>query len=195
MKSKNTLQAKNYLRVFWVMFKIGMFTFGGGLAMLPQMSAELTEKNKLMKQEELTDAFAVAQSLPGVVAVNASMLAGYKLGGLPCAIVAAMGSALPSFLILIFVTIGYQAFIINPNIAGAMVGIRAAVAGTLAATVFKLGRTSLKGVWGWSLCAAALICAFLSVNAVYIIIGGLAAGIVNYFIEKNNAGRGDPGEL
>lgn len=166
------------------MFKIGLFTFGGGLAMLPQMSAEFAERNKWMKQDEIVDIFAVAQSLPGVVAVNASMLVGYRLGGRKVALLAALGATLPSFLVLIFVTVGYQAFITNRYVAGAMVGIRAAVAGMLAATVFKLGKTSLKDIWGWGLFALALVCSFLGVNAIFIILGGGIAGLAHYFAAK-----------
>lgn len=157
--------------------------------MLPQMSAEFTERNKWLEQDEIVDIFAVAQSLPGVVAVNASMLVGYRIGGRKAALLAAFGSTLPSFLVLIFVTIGYQAFITNRYITGAMVGIRAAVAGTLAATVFKLCQTSLKGVWGWVLFALALICTFLNVNVILIILGGGIAGLANYFAAKRGMGK------
>ncbi|MCL2081386.1 MAG: chromate transporter [Oscillospiraceae bacterium] len=180
----DSLKLRDYLRVFRVMFKIGLFTFGGGYAMLPQMSAEFAERCKWLKPEEITDIFAVAQSLPGVVAVNASMLTGYRLGGRKCAFVAALGSTLPSFLALIFVTLGYQAFIENRYIAGAMAGVRAAVAGTLAATVFKLGKTTLNDRWGWRLFALALPLTLLSVNPVWIILGGMAAGLARRAVTK-----------
>jgi len=182
----NTLKPRDYLKIFAVMFKIGLFTFGGGLAMLPQMSAEFAGRNKWMDEEELIDIFAVSQSLPGVIAVNAAMLVGYRRGGFKAAMTAALGSTLPSFLVLIFVTAGYQAFITNPYVAGAMVGIRAAVAGTLAATVFKLGKSTLKSAWSWGLFAVALGLTFLTLNVVWIIIGAALAGLGRYFTGKRH---------
>lgn len=181
---RNQLTTRDYLRVFTVMFKIGLFTFGGGLAMLPQMSAEFSERNKWIEADELTDIFAVAQSLPGVVAVNSATLTGYRIGGYPAAFIAAFASSLPSFLVLIFVTVGYQAFITNPYIVGAMRGIRAAVAGTLAATLLKLGKNSLKDAWAWALFAVALVLSvFTSVNIAWIIFGAAAAGLIRWKIE------------
>lgn len=189
MQNTSDLKIRDYIRVFWVMFRIGLFTFGGGLAMLPQMSAEFVERRKWMKQEEMVDIFAVAQSLPGVVAVNASMLVGYRLGGQRCALVAALGSTLPSFLVLIFVSIGYQAFITNQYVAGAMVGIRAAVVGILAATVIKLGQTALKNALGWILFGTAILLTFLSVNPIWIILGGLVIGLGHYALMKRSADK------
>jgi chromate transporter len=187
MRNTSDLKLRDYVRVFWVMFRIGLFTFGGGLAMLPQMSAEFVERRKWMKQEEMVDIFAVAQSLPGVVAVNASMLVGYRLGGQKCALVSALGSTLPSFLVLIFVSLGYQAFITNQYVAGAMVGIRAAVTGILAATVIKLGKAALKNVFSWVLFGTAMALTFISVNPIWIILGGLAVGLGHYAVMKRSA--------
>lgn len=169
--------------MFAVTFKIGLFTFGGGLAMLPQMEAEFVRRNKWLTAEEIADIFALSQTLPGVIAVNAAMFAGWRAGGLTAALTAAFGSVLPSFIMLLFVTAGYQAFIENPYIAGAMAGIRAAVTGILAASVLRLGAGVLKDIFGWALFAAALFLAvFTGVNIVWIILGAALAGVVKFYV-------------
>lgn len=176
--------AKDLWTIFWVMLRIGAITFGGGYAMIPQMSRDFVERHGWIDKSEIVDLFAVAQSAPGVIAVNASILVGYRIAGVPGALVAALGAILPSMIVLTLVTVVYHAFITNPYVLGAIRGIRAAVTGLLLATVFKLRPASVSGAAGWLLFVAALAVALFlpMVNAVWIILGGGVVGVL--FLRK-----------
>ncbi len=150
--------------------------------MLPQMSQVFVRQYHWIEEQDITDIFAVATTLPGVVAVNASVLVGYRIAGLSGALVAAFASTLPSFLVLIFVTIGYEAFITNTYVAGAMMGIRAAVTGTLLAAVVRIGKAPLENLWGWALFVPALALAiFTDINVIYLLLGAALLSWVRYW--------------
>ena len=91
------------LEMFLTFFKIGAFTFGGGYAMIPIIQDEISVKRDWMKEEEFLDALAMAQGSPGAIAVNTSIYVGYKLKGVRGAIVATLGTVLPSFLIMLII--------------------------------------------------------------------------------------------
>lgn len=147
--------------------------------MIPQMSRVFADKKGWVTQEEILDYYAVAQSLPGAVAINTSILIGFRLEGAAGAYVAAFGSVLPSFIVLIPVTIFYQAFITNEIMLGAMRGIRAAVVALLFSTVWKLMRGSVKNWLGAVLAVSAAVLTFaLDINPVYLLLGGAAIGII-----------------
>ena len=87
--------------IFLVFFKIGAFTIGGGYAMVPLIKEALVDKKKWLKDEEFVDALAVAQSAPGALTINTSIIAGHKIGGKLGAVAGAMGAVLPSFLMIL----------------------------------------------------------------------------------------------
>ena len=170
------------------MFRVGLFTFGGGYAMLPQISKEFVDKHKLISEEEILDIFAAAQSLPGVIAVNASVLTGYRAAGMAGALIAALGATLPSFLVLIPVTVFYEAFLTNEYVAGALMGIRAAMTGALSAAVLRLGAKPLGDIWGWCLFLPALALAvFTDINVIWIILAAALAGYLKYLWERRKS--------
>ncbi len=148
--------------------------------MIPQMSRDFVDKYGWVAKQDIVDLFAVAQSAPGVIAVNASILVGYRIAGTVGALVAALGAILPSVIVLTLVTVVYHTFITNPYVLGAMRGIRAAVTGLLMATVFKLRPNSVSGIVGWILFFIALgVALFLPmVNAAFIILGGGLIGLL-----------------
>lgn len=177
MKMKDKI--KKLGKIFIIMFRIGLFTFGGGLVMIPQMSRDFADKYGWLEKEEIVDFFSVAQSLPGVVAVNASVMIGYRLAGVAGAVAAAFGAILPSLLVLIGVTIFYEAFISSPIVLGAMRGIRAAVTALLFYTALSLRKGSLTDAFCWVLfIAAAAISLFTDINVVFLLLGGALMGIV-----------------
>ena len=90
-------------QIFLTFFKIGAFTFGGGYAMIPIIEDEISRKRGWMKQSEFIDVIALSQGAPGAIAVNASIYVGYQLMGLPGAIVATLGTVLPSFIIILVI--------------------------------------------------------------------------------------------
>lgn len=131
-------------KLFWSFFKIGAFTFGGGWAMVPLIRRELVERRKWMANEEFIDALAVAQSAPGPIAINTSVICGYKIAGVAGAVTATAGSSLPSFIIILFVATFVLHFKNSTLIPAVFKGMRPAIFGILAAAVWQVGKTTIK---------------------------------------------------
>ena len=174
----------------WQLFKtftlIGAFTFGGGHAMLQLIREEIVSKHKWMTDEEFIDLFAVAQSLPGVFAVNISIFVGYRLQGFRGACVCALGTTLPSMLIILIIAMFLTQFRENPYVEKVFKGIRPAVVALIAAPVVSTWRTMKLG-WKkvWIPALAAILIWYRGVNPVtVIIIAGLAGWIYVTFIKN-----------
>ena len=116
--------------MFKTFFKIGMFTFGGGYAMIPMIEEEVVNKHHWVSREEFLDLIAIAQSCPGVFAINISTFIGYKLKKRRGAITCALGTALPSFLIILAIAMFFHQFEDNPVVAAIFRGIRPVVVAT-----------------------------------------------------------------
>ncbi len=133
----------------WQMFKtfflIGGFTFGGGHAMLQLIREEIVSKHKWITDEDFIDLFAVAQSLPGVFAVNISVFVGYKIKGVKGAVACALGATLPSFLIILIIAMYLTQFRENEHVERVFKGIRPAVVALIAAPVASTWRTMKLG--------------------------------------------------
>lgn len=128
------------LELFWTFFKIGAFTFGGGYAMLPLIQAEVAAHG-WMDAEELINFVAVSESTPGPFAVNISTFVGLRLVGIPGAICATLGVALPSFVIILIVAKCFQRFKNSRIVQGCMSGLRPAVVGLIATALLSVGQT------------------------------------------------------
>ena len=128
------------LELFWTFFKIGAFTFGGGYAMLPLIQAEVAAHG-WMDAEELINFVAVSESTPGPFAVNISTFVGLRLVGIPGAICATLGVALPSFVIILIVAKCFQRFKNSALVQGCMSGLRPAVVGLIATALLSVGQT------------------------------------------------------
>jgi len=162
-------------KFFTTFFKIGMFTLGGGYAMIPIIESEVVDKNKWITKEEFLDLIAIAQSCPGVFAINISIFIGYKLRKIPGAISCAFGTALPSFLIILAIAMFFHQFQDNPVVAAIFRGIRPAVVALIAVPTFNLARSAnLNWANCWIPIGGALLIWLLGVSPIYII---LAAGI------------------
>lgn len=172
-------------KLFLSTFRIGAFTFGGGYAMIPIIEREFVETRKYIQADEMLDILSIAQSLPGVLSINASVVIGYRAGGVAGALMAALGVTLPSFLIIILVTLCYAWFTTNIYVAAALRGIRAAVVALMLNAVLRMGKPAVRSVWGVVLLAAAAVCSFvLDINAVLIILGGALTGIVIQLVKR-----------
>ena len=128
------------LQLFWTFFKIGAFTFGGGYAMLPLIQAEVAAHG-WMDAEELINFVAVSESTPGPFAVNISTFVGLRLVGIPGAICATLGVALPSFVIILIVAKCFRRFKNSRIVQGCMSGLRPAVVGLIATALLSVGQT------------------------------------------------------
>ena len=178
-KKKVEKQMNNvYIDSFKTFFKIGLFTFGGGYAMIPMIESEVVDKKKWVEKEEFLDMIAIAQSCPGVFAINASIFIGYKLRKTRGAICTSLGTALPSFLIILLIAMFFHSFMDVPWVAAMFRGIRPAVVALIAVPTFNLAKSAKISLSNcWIPIVSALLIWGIGVNPIYIII---AAGIGGY---------------
>ena len=178
--------------LFITFFKIGAFTIGGGLAMLPLIEREIVDKKKYISKEEVVDAFAVSQSLPGVIAINSGIYIGYRIAGVAGAFVTAFGVTLPSFVTILLIAILFATVSGNVYVDKALTGVKAGVAGVIAVTVVNLGKSVIRDPFAIILAILAfMLTAWLDVSIVIIIAGGALAGLLYYRImrmRRNGAG-------
>ena len=171
------------IELFIVFFKLGAFTIGGGIAMLPLLQNTLIEEKKWFTKEEFVDIVAVCQSLPGVVAINMATYVGYKKKGLIGSIVATFGVTIPSFVLILIIANGITALGDNRTVMGAMAGLRAAALGLVAVAIIQLAPSAIKSIWAVLAAAGAFILiGVLNVNTAYVILLFLVLGIASALI-------------
>jgi len=163
-------QEVSLLRIFLVFAKIGAFTIGGGYAMIPIIEREMRRRSWI-PEAELPDIVALSQSAPGLLAVNISIFAGYRLRGVKGSIAATLGSILPSFLAILLIAMLFTHFQDNPWVRRAFMGIRPAVIALIAVPMLNMARKGNRSWWAWCLSGAALVgVAFLGFSPIYIIL-------------------------
>ena len=173
------------LQLFAVFAKIGAFTIGGGYAMIPIIQREMSKRGWI-SDEELPDIVALSQSAPGVMAVNISIFAGYRLRGVKGSIAATLGSVMPSFVIILAIALFFSAFRDNPWVERAFKGIRPVVISLIAVPVVNMARKSCTSWWKWGIALLSLVLvAFLNVSPVYILLVVIVLGFsVTYYRER-----------
>ena len=135
-----------YWKLFWIFAKVGVCTFGGGYAMLPILQRELVEKRGWVREEELTDYFAIGQCTPGVIAVNTATFVGHKLKGPAGGVVATLGVVFPSIVIIMVIAAFLQNFAELPVVVHAFNGVRACVCALILSSVLKLRKSTMVDV-------------------------------------------------
>ena len=166
------------LQLFTIFFKIGAFTVGGGYAMIPLIEAEIVTKKGWVAKEDFLDLLAIAQSAPGVFAVNIAIFIGYRLRGVRGCIVTALGAILPSFLIILCIALFFLRFKENPTVEAIFKGIRPAVVALIAAPTFNLAKAAkINRYTIWIPIISALLIWLLGFSPIWII---LLAGIGGY---------------
>ena len=172
-------------QIFAVFAKVGAFTIGGGYAMIPIIQREMSSRGWI-SDEELPDIVALSQSAPGVMAVNISIFAGYRLRGVKGSIAATLGSITPSFLIILAIAMFFSAFRDNPWVERGFKGIRPAVISLIAVPMINMARKSCTSWWKWLLAAASLLLvAFLNVSPIYILLVVIVLGFsITYYRDK-----------
>lgn len=171
--------------MFFTFFKIGLFTLGGGYAMIPLIEKEVVDNHKWMTREELLDVIAIAQSCPGVFAINVSTFVGYKLNKTRGAIYTSLGTALPSFIIILLIAMFFRQFQDNPVVAAMFRGIRPAVVALIAVPTFNMARNARVG-WAncWIPVASALAIWAFGVSPIAIIlIAGIGGWLYGRYIQ------------
>lgn len=171
-----------YFKLFWVYFKIGLFGFGGGYAILSLIQHEVVEVNQWVTTEEFTDILAISQMTPGPVGVNSATYIGYQVtGSVWGAIVATLATVLPSFIIVILIARFFFAFRNNKWIKGAFEGIRPAAVGMIAsAAIMLMNGTNFIDWISVAICVLSFVAMyFMKLHPIWIIVISGAAG---YFI-------------
>ena len=169
--------------LFTIFFKRGIFTVGGGIAMIPVLQKRMVQELKWFTDDEMMDIIAICQGLPGVLAVNMATFVGYKKKKLAGAMVATFGVILPSFIVILLIAKSLTMFRENIYIQGALGGLKAAAAGLVLIAVWQVGRTAVSDVFS-ALCAisAFLLIAVFDINVVYVIILFLLIGVAKEFL-------------
>ena len=160
-------------------FKIGIFTLGGGYAMIPLIEEEVVNRHKWVSKDEMLDLIAIAQSCPGVFAINIAIFIGYKLNKVRGALAASFGTALPSFLIILVIAMFFHQFKDNAVVAAMFKGIRPAVVALIAVPTFNLAKQAkLNKFTLWIPVVSALLIWLLGVSPIWIIIAAGAGGYI-----------------
>ena len=173
------------LEFFLTCNKIGAFTLGGGYAMIPIMEREFVDKHQWMDRQEFMDIMVVAQTTPGIFAIDMASHIGYKLRGVWGGIVGALGIALPSIIAIMVIAMFFQNFKDNEYVAKFFRGVRPAVVALIAAPCFKMAKTA-NITWrtAWIPVVCATLIWLLGVSPIYIII---AAGLAGYLYGMLNS--------
>ena len=189
---------KKYLSLFLTMMKIGLFTFGGGYAMIALLENEFVEKKKYADKNEFLDMVAIAESTPGPIAINAATYLGYKQGGFFGSLAATVGVVLPSFAIIFAISLFFDAFLSLTLVSHAFRGIQVCVVYLIFSAGLKMLKSMKKTVFSVTVLSAVTVCMVtLSLFAVkfssvlYILICG-CAGIFVYFLgvmQKRKEGK------
>lgn len=181
---------KILLDLFLVFFKIGLFTFGGGYAMLALIEDICLEKKKWITHEEMMDITVIAESTPGPIAINLATYVGYKLRKIPGALIATIGMIIPSFFIVFLISQFLDRFLEIKWVSSAFQGIKIAVAILIIDAAFKMIRKMKKKPFQITIMIAALISMLviniiaLHVSSLVIMLAGAAAGLIFYAVHN-----------
>ena len=170
---------KIYLELFWIFFKIGMFTLGGGYAMVPLIQNEIVNKKKWIEEEEFVKLLALAQSSPGALAVNVSVFVGYKMKKISGLVTTVLGATLPSFIIILIIASLFSNIQDNIYVIKAFKAIRPMVVALIAASVYTIGKSAkINRKTLWIVILVAILVSFADFPPIVMIILGAFLGNV-----------------
>ncbi len=176
---------KELMDLFWVFFRIGGLTFGGGLSMLPMLKYELVEKKKWIQEEDLIDCYAIGQCTPGIIAINTATYVGYKRRGVLGGIFSTLGMVLPSLVIITAVALFLEQFMDNKWLGHALMGVRAVVCALMLNTVMTLVKKSFLGPFCIALSIVVFLLAmFTEIPTILLVITAGGLGIVSMLITE-----------
>lgn len=172
-------------QLFWTFFKISPITFGGGFAMMPLIKKEVVDRQNWIAEEEIIDAFALAQSTPGSVGVNSSAFIGYRIAGIQGALAATIGMMIPTFLIVILLSLLFLTVREHPAVEAAFKGIRPVVVALIAYAAILTFRSSITDkITSVILIGALLLLLVLHMHPVILVFAGLASGVIIHFARR-----------
>lgn len=170
---------KRLLIIFYTMFKIGLFTFGGGWSIIAQIQQEFVDRRGWMTEEQLVDYMSLSRSFPGIMIINMSVFCGYTMCGVWGAVIAAAGLSAPALLAIAVVTYFYTALRDNLYVAKLLNGVRSVVVPIIISASLKLRKTAMKGTSAWVILFVAFgVCALTRVSKVLVVVTALVAGLL-----------------
>ena len=188
---------KRYLNLFLTMLKIGLFTFGGGYAMIALLESEFVEKKKYIDKDEFLDMVAIAESTPGPIAINAATYLGYKQARFLGSLVATVAICIPSFIIIFLISIFFDAFLSFKLVEYAFRGIQVCVIYLIFSAGFNMLKKMKKSVLSVTIVSSVVLCMVIfSMFAIkfstilYILICG-SFGLFIYFLKQLNKKKED----
>ena len=183
---------KKNLELFWIFFKIGLFTFGGGYAMIPQIKEVVIEKKKWMTDEEMLDVIAIAESTPGPIAINSATFIGYKQNKILGSLFTSLGVVLPSFIIIFLISLFFNQFLEYEIVKNAFMGIKCAVAFLITKAGYdmfkKIKKTPYSVITFLTIFTALILFELFSINfsSIILILIGAVLGICIFSLPKKD---------
>lgn len=188
MKNKREI----LIRLFFSTLYLSTFTFGGGYVIVTLMKKKFVDEYHWIENEEMLDLVAIAQSSPGPIAVNGSIVVGYKLAGFPGALASILGTVIPPFLIISVISVFYGVFRKYPVIAQLLEGMQAGVAAVIASVVYDMGEGIVRGKNRGNIlimAGAFAASAVLEINVVYIVLVCLLTGVIRTIVQERRRGK------
>lgn len=188
-------EAKSLGTLFFTFFKIGLFTFGGGYAMIALLEEEFIQRRKWLDKDEFLDMAAIAESTPGPVAINSATYLGYKLAGVPGAATATVAVCLPSFLIIYAISLFFEQFTQLTVIASAFKGIQVCVIYLIFSAGVRMLKALDKSPFATGVLAAVMLVmvglslAGVSISSILLILLSGAAGVAAWLIGRRKEGK------
>lgn len=188
-------EAKSLGTLFFTFFKIGLFTFGGGYAMIALLEEEFIQRRKWLDKDEFLDMAAIAESTPGPVAINSATYIGYKLAKVPGAATATVAVCLPSFLIIYAISLFFEQFTQLTVIASAFKGIQVCVIYLIFSAGVRMLKALDKSPFATGVLAAVMLVmvglslAGVSVSSILLILLSGAAGVAAWLIGRRKEGK------
>ncbi len=165
--------------LFLLFFKIGLFTFGGGYAMLPLLKDELVSKRRLLSEDELLDMYAIGQCTPGIIAINVATFIGYRQARFKGAVAATFGMVFPSLLIITLIAMVLRQYMYNRYVSYAFAGIRIGVVALIASVLVDLWRKNVRNYAdGTVFVLAVALLGVFSLSAVWVVIAAALSALL-----------------
>lgn len=182
---------KKLWELFIVFFKIGLFTFGGGMAMIPNIKSEIVTKKKWITDDEMLNIIAIAESTPGVIAVNSATFVGYKIGKFWGSLIATIGVVMPSIIVICIIAAYFKDFLEYPYVKEIFKGIRVGVSVLILNAGIKLFKQSPKSALVYIIIGLTIVLRILTnIDSIILILSGASLSIiVQIVMERRKRGQ------
>lgn len=179
---------KKLFDLFFSFFKIGLFTFGGGYAMLPMLQKEVVDKHSWVTEDDILDYYAIGQCTPGVIAVNTATFVGEHIAGVAGSAVATIAVVFPSLIIITLISTILQSLSQFEIVQNALAGIRVGVAALIVVSVAKLFKKGVKDALGYIAFAVSLLAIILfDISPIWLVLAAAVVGVVKAMKGGENA--------